>query len=87
MTDKPRLCWIRDHAYEFDYVDLPQCMVSLEKRRPGCDRGNFYAKVYPKPGYEFKIYIDGADGFPRYYFDETRAKLELEAWLSRRGLA
>jgi hypothetical protein len=32
-------------------------------------------------------YIDGADGWPRYYFDLDRAKLELEAWINKRGLA
>jgi hypothetical protein len=62
--------------------------IFLEKRPYYCDRGNWYAKVDihfdPKiPG----TYIDGADGWPRYYFDLDRAKLELEAWINKRGLA
>ena len=28
--------------------------------------------------------LDGADLWPRYYFDVTRAKLECEAWLKKR---
>jgi hypothetical protein len=29
--------------------------------------------------------MDGADLWPRYYFDFERAKLEIEAWLKKRG--
>lgn len=28
--------------------------------------------------------LDEQDGWPRYYFDETRAKAEIEAWLLKR---
>jgi len=62
--------------------------IFLEKRPGYCDRGHYYAK--PDIRFDEKIpgtYIDGADGWPRYYFDLERAKLELEAWIRKRGLA
>lgn len=59
-----------------------ECTIGLAKRPDYCDRGNFVATLdaWGKLGAE----IDMADGFPRYYFDETRAKLEMEAWLRTR---
>jgi len=62
--------------------------IYLESRPHYCDRGNWYAKlglIFDKdiPG----TFVDGADGWPRYYFDLERAKLELEAWIRKRGLA
>lgn len=82
----PRLLWERHPDYDLEFVTTDKIEVTLEPRRPGCDRGNYYAKVFPKKGFELEIHIDESDGFPRYYFDQTRAKLELEAWLERRGL-
>lgn len=58
--------------------------ITLIPRMAYCDRGNFYALVdVIAPGEQ--TYIDGQDGWPRYYFDEARAKAELEAWLRKRG--
>lgn len=60
-----------------------QCVITLEPRPGYCDRGRFLAKLFPLE--EFIREIDSQDGWPRYYFDETRAKLEIEAWLKKRG--
>lgn len=60
-----------------------KCTITLEPRPHYCDRGNFLAKLHPIG--EFVYEIDGSDLWPRYYFDEERAKLEIEAWLQKRG--
>lgn len=59
------------------------CLITLEPRPAYCDRGNFIAKLFPRG--TFSLEIDHQDGWPRYYFDEKRAKLEIEAWLEKRG--
>lgn len=53
------------------------CTIYLEPRPAYCDRGHWYAKLDHEP----PLNIDYADGWPRYYFDFDRAKLELEDWL------
>lgn len=60
-----------------------QCLITLEPRPSYCDRGNWIAKLHPVG--ELAREIDGQDMWPRYYFDEQRAKLEIEAWLKKRG--
>lgn len=61
------------------------CEITLEARPVYCDRGNFLAKLFAAPGAEpINLDIDAMDGWPRYYFDEIRAKLEIEAWLKKR---
>lgn len=69
-------------------VDFTGGFIILAKRPHYCDRGNFLA--YLDVRHDPKIpgtYTDGADGWPRYYFDLDRAKLEIEAWITKRGLA
>ncbi len=61
------------------------CFLTLEARPPHCDRGRWYAKVFPRIYSSLALSLDEQDGFPRYYFDRERAILELEAWLKRRG--
>lgn len=60
------------------------CSVWISKRPYYCDRGNFLAhiEVHVPP---LRLSIDEADGWPRYYFDEERMKLEILAWLHKRG--
>lgn len=58
--------------------------ITLEVRPRHCIRGNWIAKVFPDPSYTLEI--NSQDPWPRYYFDEQRAKLECEAWLRKRGL-
>lgn len=64
------------------------CEITLEARPHYCDRGNFIAKIHLRPGADFKMImelsLDDQDGWPRYYFDEARAKAECEAWLRKR---
>lgn len=57
------------------------CTIYLEPRPAYCDRGHWYAKL---DGIGLDLHIDGADGWPRYYFDIERARLELEEWLKWR---
>ena len=62
-----------------------ECTICLEPRPGYCDRGNWIAKVFPDSPSELARSLDEADGWPRYYFDEERARLEVEAWLMKRG--
>lgn len=64
-------------------IDGKECRITLEPRMGYCDRGNFIAKLFPRE--KLALEIDDQDGWPRYYFDEDRAKLEIEAWLKKRG--
>ena len=64
-------------------IEGRDCLIVLEARPRYCDRGNFLAKLFPRG--ELAREIDEADGWPRYYFDEERAKLEIEAWLKKRN--
>jgi hypothetical protein len=59
-----------------------ECLITLEKRPPYCDRGRFIAKLFPSGMLELSI--DYQDSWPRYYFDLERAKAEIEAWLEVR---
>ncbi len=67
-------------------IDLPreQGFVDLYARPTYCDRGQWIAYVVPTVGSELARGLDGADGFPRYYFDLERAKGEIEAWIKAR---
>jgi hypothetical protein len=61
----------------------PECDISIEARPSYCDRGRFVAKLFPRG--KFALEIDGADAWPRYYFDWDRMLLEIEAWLKARN--
>jgi hypothetical protein len=77
----PRGQWVRT-AYGQELHGKAGYLLLLP--RPAyCDRGRFYAQAH-FAGLSAP-HIDEADGFPRYYFDEERAKLELEAWMKARG--
>lgn len=67
------------------------CIITIEPRPTYCDRGNWIAKVHVpcmerKANALINLDIDDQDGWPRYYFDLDRAKLECEAWLKKRNL-
>ena len=62
-----------------------ECEITLEPRPAYCDRGNYLAKLFPQLGSSLARDLDHADGWPRYYHDFDRAKLEIEAWLKKRG--
>jgi len=69
---------------DWEQVKGRNCTITLEARPRYCDRGNFIAKLFNQ-GPVKELYIDETDGWPRYYFDLERAKLEIEAWLVKRG--
>lgn len=62
-----------------------ECLILVEPRPSYCDRGNWLAYLDLDAGSSLRLEIDDADLWPRFYFDETRAKLEIEAWLKKRG--
>lgn len=61
------------------------CSVWISKRPHYCDRGNFLAHLEVDAAGYLRLGIDEADLWPRYYFDEERMKLEILAWLHKRG--
>jgi hypothetical protein len=73
--------WKKNEGYES--IKGKECEITLEPRPSWCDRGNFIAKLFPTG--KLILEIDEQDGWPRYYFDQDRAKLECEAWLKKRG--
>lgn len=75
--------WILKDGYQ--EIRGRECVVTLEPRPHYCDRGNWIAKLLPHG--KLALEIDDADGWPRFFFDEQRAKLEVEAWLIKRGQA
>lgn len=68
--------WTEYYSW-FDVIIHGECVASLEKRPPYCDRGHFYVKCYLPD-------LDEADMFPRYYMDEEVAKQETEKFLKWR---
>ena len=71
-----------DGWWEIDGLDI---QVWLQPRPKYCDRGNFLANVDLRPtGRARRANLDAHDGWPRYYMDFDRAKLEIEAWLKKR---
>lgn len=77
-------CWINQGTYE--ELFFSQGSITLDSRPPYCDRGNFLAKCFPATSTPLALSFDNQDGWPRYYFDRERAKLEIEAWLDKRNL-
>ncbi len=60
-------------------------ILRLERRPPYCDRGAFLAHVEPKHDKACApCNVDAHDLFPRFYYDEGRAKLELDAFMRAR---
>lgn len=69
------------HAYWS--IEGRDCMIWIDTRPAYRDRGNYLARLEVRDS--LKVHIDGADLWPRYYFDLERAKLECEAWLRKRN--
>jgi len=82
------LKWSKAFGGGYQQLRFPWGEIILENRPHYCDRGNFIAKVFVDEPHKFEsaLWIDEADCWPRYYFDEGRAKLEIEAWLKKRKL-
>lgn len=67
---------------DYQEIEGKNCVITLEPRPAYCDRGRFIAKVFMKPGKTaVDLDIDCSDCWPRYYFFESHAKLEVEQWL------
>lgn len=60
-----------------------ECVISLVPRPAWCDRGNWLAMIFATG--DLARSLDGADLWPRYYFDRDRAFAEVEAWMHKRG--
>ena len=62
------------------------CRIILTPRPTYCDRGDWLAHIEIKPSGDNhkRLGLDWADGWPRYFFDLERAKLEIESWLKKR---
>lgn len=80
--------WIHVLSGDYYSLDIPGVEIVLEARPPYCDRGRWSAKIFPDYEHEkgrlLARGIDGADMFPRYYFDLDRAKIEMECWIEAR---
>jgi hypothetical protein len=74
--------WTVD-KYGYDMIEGKECTIVISKRPSYCDRGNFLAHIEAHG--KLALSLDRADLWPRYYFDLERAKLEIEAWLIKRG--
>ena len=67
---------------EKKYVDVDMSigyMLTITTRPHYCDRGNFMVQAWGPD-------IDGADAFPRYYFDPKNMVHELILWADKRQL-
>lgn len=72
----------REPIHRIDGLD---CCIEIASRPAYCNRGNFIATIDHLPKADLRrLSLDGADGWPRYYFDLGRAKLEAEDWLRKR---
>lgn len=54
--------------------------IWMEPRPRYCDRGRWKVCVDSHG----VVGLDGQEGFPRYYFDLDRAKVEMEEWVNAR---
>lgn len=75
--------WTVAYAGRMQYQNIrgKDCMISLALTSAR-NRGNWIAAVEVLD--PVALHLDWADAFPRYYFDENRAKAELEQWLAVR---
>lgn len=86
--------WVFDAEHQVWSIRGRDCWIWMNARPPYCDRGRWLARLEvlllaegltgPRPEL---LHIDAQDGWPRYYFDLDRAKLEIEAWLINRRQA
>jgi hypothetical protein len=77
--------WIMNSEGE-EIIEGLDCRIWLAPRPPYCDRGVVLAHIeYKLNADRIRLWLDGADGWPRYYMNRDRCKLECEDWLKRRG--
>jgi len=73
-----------EHPRHFE-IRGRECTIYMAPRPYYCDRGNWLAQLWADSGSSLARDLDDADGWPRYYFGFERAKLEIEAWMKKRG--
>jgi len=76
--------WVQKDGYE--ELEGRQYVIQMQPRPAYCDRGSVICFVVAKP--DAKLFpgdFDAADGWPRYFMDKERGKLECEDWLKKRG--
>lgn len=87
MTTPTKSRWTSNRIYvserTYEEINGAQCVITIEPRNSYCDRGNWVAKIFPRE--QLAMEIDGQDGWPRFYMDLDRAKLEIEDWMKKRG--
>ncbi len=71
------------HPDGYESILGAECTIYLVLRPGHCDRGRYLAQLFPIG--KLALDVDDQDGWPRSYFDLERAKLEVEAWMKRRG--
>jgi hypothetical protein len=77
--------WIYDDDLNTDEIFGLDCHIHIQRRPAYCDRGNFLANVELKEGGDhLRLWLDSADGWPRYYMNLDRAKAEIEDWMKKR---
>lgn len=77
----------KQHGDPLEYQEIRgnECTVTLTRLPYSCSHGNYAAQLHPEVCLMHST--DIMDMMPRYFMDETRAKLEIEAWLEKRGQA
>ncbi len=75
--------WIQKDGYE--EIEGLDCVIQMQPRPRYCDRGSVIAYVKTKLGGDpIRLWLDSADGWPRYFMDRDRGKAECEDWLKKR---
>lgn len=87
MRNQPKMKSARGHKSEagLEYMQVPfwnaghgivSGLIWMTNRPSYCDRGRILAHT--------DLPLDGQEGWPRYYFNRNRAKLEIAEWLAGR---
>lgn len=73
------------HGIPYQNIRGRDCIISLVALAPTSNRGRVFAAI--EIFNPLRLYVDLNDGWDggRYYFDEGRAKAEIEAWLKARN--
>lgn len=73
------------HGIPYQNIRGRDCLISLVTLSPNSNRGRYLAAVEVLNS--IRLFLDRNDGWDggRYYFDEDRAKAEIEAWMIARN--
>lgn len=75
---------IKQYLNEHYCIDIPisHGLLCIENRPSCCDRGRYIVKVFSD---NILLWVDDADGFPRYYFNFDCMIQEVESWMAARN--